>query len=412
MGGVAAAGWVLLFLVLQEGPLAYSSRDLLRLSPKDYAKPDYTLYHQKSSILQAVQDTVSANPRTMKLETVQKEDKKYKSTMQVVTVEPAGLSSDHASKARVLIDYGEHAREFISAELGLRLLQVLADPAAVIRAVGDVQRGQHIVTLLDRVVFTILPMENANGRDTVERGQLCERKNGRGVDTNRNWSVDWGKKEKDYSAAEEDPGAGPFSEPETQLVLEIARAFQPHVWLNVHSGMEAMFVPWDHQSKVAPEASEALKILQTIKRDLFTSRCVVGSGGKSVGYLAHGTATDFMFQELKVPLSYTWEIYGDLKADVNDCFRMFNPIGRKEVEATIELWLKATFRLIELLPSHPAISSIFQPHSSSSSSSSSLPSRATPHCLSCPSSIRRVCSSKLLSSPRAGLRLQEQVQGY
>eukprot|EP00967_Tisochrysis_lutea_P151986 scaffold296856_cov19-Tisochrysis_lutea.AAC.2 len=155
-------------------------------------------------------------PPRLQLETVQKEDKKYKSTMQVVTVEPAGLSSDHASKARVLIvsakcgrlsgypllsaaqssfhrslaaiwhdgllyatspqknarllscgvllwhgvafllqDYGEHAREFISAELGLRLLQVLADPAAVIRAVGDVQRGQHIVTLLDRVVFTV-----------------------------------------------------------------------------------------------------------------------------------------------------------------------------------------------------------------------------------------------------------------
>jgi len=56
----------------------------------------------------------------------------------------------------------------------------------------------------------ILPLENSNGRDVVEKGQLCERKNGRGVDTNRNWAVDWGKKEKDYSAAEENPGPGPF----------------------------------------------------------------------------------------------------------------------------------------------------------------------------------------------------------
>eukprot|EP00983_Pelagomonas_calceolata_P051271 1142338-Pelagomonas_calceolata.AAC.9 len=39
----------------------------------------------------------------------------------------------------------------------------------------------------------------------------------------------------------------------------------------------------EREDSVAPEASEALKILQTIKRDLFTSRCVVGSGGKSVG---------------------------------------------------------------------------------------------------------------------------------
>ena len=73
----------------------------------------------------------------------------------------------------------------------------------------------------------MVPMENLNGRKLVEAGDLCERRNGlsiylsnfnyyvlfmvlakllaclnfcymagRGVDLNRNWSVDWGKKEK------------------------------------------------------------------------------------------------------------------------------------------------------------------------------------------------------------------------
>ncbi len=49
------------------------------------------------------------------------------------------------------------------------------------------------------------------------------------------------------------------------------------------------------------------------------------------GYLAHGTATDYMYERLKVPLSFTWEIYGDSKADFHDCFRMFNPLERGEV---------------------------------------------------------------------------------
>lgn len=53
-------------------------------------------------------------------------------------------------------------------------------------------------------------MENASGRDKVEGGQLCERKNGRGVDPNRNWEVDWGRKEKDYDPNEEFPGTAPF----------------------------------------------------------------------------------------------------------------------------------------------------------------------------------------------------------
>jgi hypothetical protein len=56
----------------------------------------------------------------------------------------------------------------------------------------------------------ILPMENTAGRDLVEGGKLCERKNGRGVDPNRNWAVDWGRKEKDYDPAEEFPGRAPL----------------------------------------------------------------------------------------------------------------------------------------------------------------------------------------------------------
>jgi len=55
----------------------------------------------------------------------------------------------------VLQDYGQHAREFISSELGLRLLSTLSDPAAVVKAVGDEQRGQQILKILDQVVFKV-----------------------------------------------------------------------------------------------------------------------------------------------------------------------------------------------------------------------------------------------------------------
>lgn len=39
-------------------------------------------------------------------------------------------------------------------------------------------------------------MENIRGRARVEAGELCLRKNGRGVDPNRNWDYHWGEKEK------------------------------------------------------------------------------------------------------------------------------------------------------------------------------------------------------------------------
>ena len=53
-------------------------------------------------------------------------------------------------------------------------------------------------------------MENVRGRDRVEAGEACLRKNGRGVDTNRNWAVHWGHKERDYDPEEEFPGDRPF----------------------------------------------------------------------------------------------------------------------------------------------------------------------------------------------------------
>lgn len=88
----------------------------------------------------------------------------------------------------------------------------------------------------------------------------------------------------------------------------------------------------------------------------------MGSGGKSVGYLAHGTATDYMYDVAGVPMSFTWEIFGDLDANFADCFKMFNPIDGTAVEATISNWASAVITLVELLPNHPDIAAMkFEP---------------------------------------------------
>lgn len=126
---------------------------------------------------------------------------------------------------------------------------------------------------LRRTIFKIVPNENNNGRNKVEGGELCLRKNGRGVDTNRNWEVDWGKKEKDYDPYEEYPGADTgdtiythnrerglpiattlprpilptdptqtthtlptagtraLSEPEVQMLKATLEGFRPHAWV-------------------------------------------------------------------------------------------------------------------------------------------------------------------------------------
>ena len=70
------------------------------------------------------------------------------------------------------------------------------------------------------------------------------------------------------------------------------------------------------------------------------------TGGKEVGYLAHGTATDAVFEKFNVPMTFTWEIYGG-QANYNDCFRLFNPISSQGHGDVVSRWSAALFSVIE-----------------------------------------------------------------
>lgn len=238
-GAVLLAG-LLLLLPSQQVGTSSATRKLRQQAGgrrAGFASPDYTLYHRKDDLLAAVHDIVAANPGIMVAGTHTSTDQGYSTDMLAVTVAPGGRPlGNHTQRARLLVDFGEHGRELISSELALLLLHTLASPALVAAVVGGGERAERLLAVLQHVVLLVLPMENVNGRAKVEAGQLCERKNGRGVDTNRNWPIDWGVKEKDYDPNEEFPGREPFSEPEVRIILSLAQAFKPHVWLNVHSG--------------------------------------------------------------------------------------------------------------------------------------------------------------------------------
>ncbi len=339
----------------------------------ELALPDFSVYHTMEATLSAVDHIVdSSDHLSIQTLTRQALDSKgretntgnkesvgdesaesmgsdtapYETAMTIVTYdEDRGTDAEY----RVLIDFGEHGREVITTEVGMAFLSALASPAvrASILSKFDVPAyvSSDLADILSRTIIKVIPIENTNGRTLVEEGKLCERKNGRGVDPNRNWGVDWGKKEADYDPFEEYPGRFPFSEPETQLLREIAEAFKPDMFLNIHSGMEAMFVPWDHRLEVdyGVNVNATLAMLNEINLRFCMEKCAVGSGGKQVGYLAHGTVTDYMHEVLKVPISSTWEIYGDMNADFEDCWRMFNPIGVTEKDEVVDRWVGSLF---------------------------------------------------------------------
>nr|TKW38384.1 hypothetical protein SEVIR_1G108600v2 [Setaria viridis] len=302
------------------------------------------IYHSSDSLLREIKDLVARHSNKLSMDTIRTSNKGYSAELFVVTFNPVKESVDNGSKVHILLSFGQHGRELITSEVALRLLYILTEKHKI--AGVDLSSFEKV---LDNLVIKVVPMENLNGRRRVEEGELCDRRNGRGVDLNRNWSVDWGKKEKDYDPYEENPGIAPFSEPETQIMRELSRSFKPHVWVNVHSGMEALFMPYDHKNTTPNGASAHLmwSVLENLNHRHFQDSCLVGSGGGSVGYLAHGTTTDYMHDIAKVPMPFTFEIYGDEKASTDDCFKMFNPVDKTTFDRVINKWCMAFLILFE-----------------------------------------------------------------
>ncbi|KAL2654605.1 hypothetical protein AAZV13_04G017300 [Glycine max] len=311
--------------------LASSFQDLLLLSVNaqshNLTQPSVTpinfdLYHSSGNLMEEIRALVHRHPDKLTMETIKAGNKGYGAEVSVVTYCKEKKDNDERSKLRILLSFGQHGRELITTELALRILSILSEE----KFLPSMDQAS-LNSALDKLVIKVVPMENLNGRKVVEAGDLCERRNGRGVDLNRNWSVDWGKKEKDYDPYEENPGIAPFSEPESQIMRKLAISFEPNLWVNVHSGMEALFMPYDHKN-TTPDGlplQRMKSLLEEVKHLHCQERCMIGSGGGSVGYFAHGTATDFMYDIVGVPMAFTFEIYGDGTASSRDCFKMFNP---------------------------------------------------------------------------------------
>ena len=62
-------------------------------------------------------------------------------------------------------------------------------------------------------------------------------------------------------------------------------AVRPHLWASVHSGMRALFMPFDHRAGGLDRQTEAAMraLLGRVNRRHCSSNCTLGGGGGSVG---------------------------------------------------------------------------------------------------------------------------------
>ncbi|KAK8551690.1 hypothetical protein V6N13_120136 [Hibiscus sabdariffa] len=308
--------------------------------PKLFPTPiNHDLYHSGTGLIEKINSLVHRHPEKLTVETLKSGTEGYNADVTVVTYGQSGKQSDDRSKIRILIGFGQHSRELITSELALRIVLILTEE----QFLPGIDQGS-LNSTLENLVIKVVPLENLNGRKLVEAGELCERRNGRRVDLNRNWGIDWGRKETNSTWF--------TCQPETQIMREVATSFSPHIWVNVHSGTVALFMPYDHK-KSTPDGLPSQRtraLIEELNKVHCHGRCKIGSGGASVGYLAHGTATDYMYDVVRVPMSFTFEIFAGDKTLEEDCFKMYNPVDQTTFERVLNQWCATLLALFKLGP--------------------------------------------------------------
>lgn len=195
--------------------------------------------------------------------------------------------------------YGEHARELISPESGLHFIKTLCGEA------GNKERAQQI---LQDSEFQIVVNGNPASRQKVEQGDFCLRVNPDGVDLNRNWDEEWSPAPP-MDPVDTNPGPSPFSEPETQVFKDLVSNYKPTNFLTIHSGTKGMYMPWAYDMKHLADRNQPamMEILKNLDKD--HCECPFGAAGKEVGYPCPGTCLDWVYDQLKTPYAFAFEIY-------------------------------------------------------------------------------------------------------
>mmetsp|Transcript_73726 Transcript_73726/g.205053 ORF Transcript_73726/g.205053 Transcript_73726/m.205053 type:complete len:437 (-) Transcript_73726:64-1374(-) len=252
-------------------------------------------YHTTEEIRQELQELAADCPG-MELKSVKSmSDDGQERVVDVATIRGGG---DKPLNRNFFL-FGEHARELISAESGLHFVKSLCGKTSLAERAREVLREND---------FQIVVNGNPGSRPHVEEGNSCLRVSPSGVDLNRNWAYNW-QAESVMDPADTNPGPTPFSEPETRTFKELVQDFKPTTFLTVHSGTRGMYMPWayDMEHLASRNEPEMMDILKKLDED--HCECPFGAAGREVGYSCPGTCLDWVYDALKTPYAFAFEIY-------------------------------------------------------------------------------------------------------
>jgi len=284
-----------------------------------------------------------------------------------LTVARLGNAAFAGAKPKLFVMTAIHAREYPTAELGLRFVEWLVQNHGV---------DADATWILDHHEIHVLVQSNPDGRVRAQTqaggsGGSAQRKNMNanacgsarlGVDLNRNYGFEWGA----HQGSSGDPcadtyrGPAPQSEPETQAVDAYTALIFPDrrgpnagdaaptdtqgIFIDVHNYAEQVLWPWGGVETVAPNAAALTQLGRRMA--WFNDYEPMQSVGL---YPTDGTTDDNAYGKLGVP-AYTIEL-GSGSSFFTNCATFESSIYPQNLEAL--LYAARAVRAPYLLPAGP-----------------------------------------------------------
>lgn len=338
------------------------------ISHADYF-PDYSVYHSQKSFEKDLLSTAKnpANAHILRLDASSEKTNMGLSVYRIILTNFAKKSivsnGKQTAKPKVLMTFGEHAREFVSVESFFHLLRNLTEGY---QFPCDSYEGSYSRLVLDHLELHLVGLVNPDGKLLLEtKRDYCYRNNGRGVDLNRN--CDWefnGTGSSIQPGHEEFNGIAVWSEPESRYIRDLAVANDYYAYFSLHSGEQQVFSPfvdtYSKQHKRRRRTTE--KELHLISKIINASNGWYRNGGIAYemnSYTADGTFFDWFGGKTNVEYSICAEIWGGPFHD--NCFVMFNPDAQalaRDLDSISSLYTTSFLHIIETFRGVPYVQSL------------------------------------------------------